>query len=53
MATAKEIDEAFAAAEEEFGDHKSTEFLLNIVSDRLGISIDDVVAGLAEIHGKS
>ena len=46
--TAKEIDDAFNDAEEEFGDDASTEFLCAIVGDRLGIDYSDVVAGLGE-----
>lgn len=43
---AKAILEAFNLAEEEFGEHKSTEFLISIVKDRLGISYEEVVDGL-------
>ena len=46
--TAKEIDDAFNNAEDEFSDDKSTEFLCAIVADRLGIDYGDVIAGLGE-----
>ena len=49
MPTADQIDDAFNAAEDEFGEHKSTQFLCAIVGDRLGIDYGDVIAGLAEI----
>ena len=49
MPTADQIDDAFNAAEEEFGEHKSTEFLCAIVGDRLGIDYGDVTARLAEV----
>jgi len=41
------IDKAFDAAEEEFGDGKSTEFLMSIVAERLGVDHGDVAEGLA------
>lgn len=41
------IRAAFDAAEKEFGDDKSTEFLISITADRLGIEYDDVVDALA------
>lgn len=44
---ATKIREAFDAAEEECGDDKSTEFLISIVADRLGIDYADVVDALA------
>lgn len=40
------ILKAFTLAEEEFGDHRSTEFLASIVADRLGISREEVFDGL-------
>lgn len=49
MPTADDIDAAFNEAEEEFGEHKSTEFLFSIVADRLGIEYGDVIDGLAEV----
>lgn len=48
--TAQEIEDAFQDAWEEFGDDKSTEFLIGITADRLGIDYIDVVDALAEIH---
>lgn len=46
MATPKEIKDAFDDAEEQHGDHKSTEFLASIVADKLGIDYGDVFEGL-------
>jgi hypothetical protein len=46
------INDAFMAAWDEFGDDKSTEFLLSITADRLGIDYSDVVDGLAAIHDR-
>lgn len=40
------IRAAFDAAEEEFGEDKSTEFLISIVADRLRIDYEDVVDAL-------
>jgi hypothetical protein len=48
-----DINYAFMAAWNEFGDDKSTEFLLSITADRLGIDYSAVVDGLAAIHAKS
>lgn len=48
--TPPSICAAFDAAWEEFGDNKSTEFLLSITADRLGIEYSDVVDALAERH---
>ena len=45
--TTKEINQAFMDALDEFGDDKSTEFLISITADRLGIDYDDVVEALA------
>jgi hypothetical protein len=42
------IRTAFYLAWDEFGDEKSTEFLIQITADRLDIDIDDVVNALAE-----
>ncbi len=52
MPSAEVIEQAFQDAWEEFGDDKSTEFLLSITADRLGIEYIDVVDALAEIQGK-
>ena len=49
MPTADEITQAFNAAEEEFGDRRSTNFLCAIVGDRLGIDYGDVIDGLVEV----
>lgn len=43
-----QISKAFYLAETEFGDGKSTEFLISITADRLGITYDDVVEALAK-----
>lgn len=48
--SADEICKAFDSAWDEFGDDKSTEFLLAITADRLGIEYGDVVDALAERH---
>lgn len=42
-----DIDAVFKEAWEEFGDDKSTEFLIAITADRLGISSERVVDALA------
>ena len=42
----KEIEQAFMDVWDEFGDDKSTEFLISITADRLGIGYDDVVEAL-------
>ena len=44
--TNKEIVAEFDDAEEEFGEHKSTEFLVSIVADRLGIDQERVFDAL-------
>lgn len=44
---AKIILKAFDLAEDEFGEHKSTEFLVHIVAERLDISPEEVWDGLA------
>lgn len=41
------IYHAFMLAWEEFGDDKSTEFLIQITADRMGVGVDDVCAALA------
>ena len=53
MPTADQIDDAFNAAEDEFGDHKSTVFLASIVAERLGIEYDDVIHGLWPTKSRS
>jgi Flp pilus assembly protein TadB len=40
------IDDAFYAAWDEFGDDKSTEFLITITADRCGVSYERAVAAL-------
>lgn len=51
--TSAQIEAAFQDAWEEFGDDKSTEFLISIVSDRMGVSYDRVVDALADVHGSN
>ncbi len=48
MPTPDYITKVFHDAEEEFGDDKSTEFLIAITADRLGIEYGDVADGLYE-----
>lgn len=48
--TSADIERAFQDAWEEFGDDKSTEFLISITADRMGVSYDRVVDALAECH---
>jgi hypothetical protein len=48
MSSAKIISDCFNLAWEEFGDDKSTEFLVQITADRLDIEPDEVYAALAE-----
>lgn len=45
--TDQEIANAFHAAAEEFGDDKSTEFLIAITADRMACDPDEVVSALA------
>lgn len=51
--TASEINEAFMAAWDEFGDDKSTEFLISIVADRMNVDYGRVTEALAEVHRKA
>ena len=44
------IAHAFDVAADEFGDEKSTEFLVEIVSNRLGITNERVYDALADIN---
>ncbi len=48
---AKFIADAFDLAIQEFGDEKSTEFLVQIVADRLDIEPGDVYEALAIMAG--
>lgn len=43
------IDDEFSAAWDEFGDDKSTEFLITITADRCGVSYGRVVDALERI----
>ena len=45
--TAKEINQSFLDAWDEFGDDESTEFLITITADRCGCIYGDVVSALA------
>lgn len=47
MITKEEILDAFWKAEDEFGEHKSTEFLASILAERLDIEYMDVMTRLA------
>lgn len=46
----KKVDRCFQDAWDEFGDEASTEFLLGITADRMGIEYGDVVDALAAIY---
>lgn len=48
--TDKEIEQAFQDAWEEFGDDKSTEFLIAITADRCCVNYERVVDALASLH---
>ena len=50
---AEAITRCFHMAWDEFGDDKSTEFLVQITADRLDIEPDDVYAALAECSDAS
>jgi hypothetical protein len=41
-----EIDCAFDRSEDEFGEHKSTEFLASITAERMGVQYEDVIEAL-------
>lgn len=43
------IDDAFSEAWDEFGDDKSTEFLITITADRCGVSYGRVVDALERV----
>jgi hypothetical protein len=45
------VSACFMLAWEEFGDDKSTEFLVQITADRLGIEPEEVYDALASVHG--
>jgi Flp pilus assembly protein TadB len=44
------INRCFMMAWDEFGDDKSTEFLVQITADRLGVEPDEVYDALAAVH---
>jgi len=44
------INRCFMMAWNEFGDDKSTEFLVQITADRLGLETDEVYDALASVH---
>jgi hypothetical protein len=47
------IDDAFNMAWEEFGDGKSTEFLITITADRCGVSYGRVVDALERMAAQN
>lgn len=47
---AETINRCFMMAWDEFGDDKSTEFLVQITADRIGIEAEDVYEALASTH---
>jgi Flp pilus assembly protein TadB len=47
------INRCFMMAWDEFGDDKSTEFLVQITADRLGIDTEEVYDALANIQDGS
>ena len=49
---AEAIEQAFQVAWDEFGDDKSTEFLISITADRMNCDYGSVVEALAAIHDK-
>lgn len=49
MPTPHECNLAFEDAEDEFGDDRSTEFLVQIAADRLGIEAHEVLEGMASL----
>lgn len=53
MPSAKAIEQGFQDAWNEFGDDKSTEFLIGITADRMNIEYMDVVETLCATHGKN
>jgi len=50
--TDQEIDDVFQDAWDEFGDDKSTEFLIAITADRCGVDYERVVDALVSVHDK-
>lgn len=50
MLSDDKINQAFMLAWDEFGDDKSTEFLVQITADRLGVEPEDVYDALANCH---
>jgi len=51
VSTTQIINDCFDLAWDEFGDDKSTEFLVQITADRLGIDPQDIYAALAVRSG--
>lgn len=49
--TDQEIEDEFQSAWSEFGDDKSTEFLISITADRMGVDYSRVTDALAAVHG--
>lgn len=50
--TYAQIEQCFQDAWEEFGDDASTEFLIAITSDRMGVSYDRVVSAIVSINAE-
>jgi hypothetical protein len=48
--TDEEIEQCFQDAWDEFGDDKSTEFLISITADRMSVDYSRVVDALADLH---
>lgn len=46
----QKINRCFMLAWDEFGDDKSTEFLVQITAERLGVKPENVYAALAACH---
>lgn len=44
------VNRVFMRAWDEFGDDKSTEFLIQITADRIGIDAAEVYDALAKVH---
>lgn len=49
--TNQEIKDTFLATWEEFGDDKSTDFLIAITAERCGVNFDHVLEALARLNG--
>lgn len=47
--TPHDCNKAFEEAEDEFGDHKSTQFLASIAAERLGIEAHELLEMMASL----